>query len=72
MGKYFSDVVEKALKDIYYDVTTGRGKESFQLLEKASAKEMEMRLAFWQDACMVTNMCGEAMIFQRIVTGLRH
>lgn len=38
MGKYFSDVVEKALKDIYYDVTTGRGKESFQLLEKASAE----------------------------------
>lgn len=36
MGKYFSDIVEKALQDIYYDVTTGRGKESFQLLEQAS------------------------------------
>ncbi len=38
MGKYFSDVVEKALKDIYYEVRTGKGKESFQLLEQASAK----------------------------------
>ncbi len=38
MGRYFSDVVEKALKDIYYDVAAGRGKESFELLEKASAE----------------------------------
>ena len=33
MGKFFSDVVEQALKDIYYDVTTGRGQESFRRLE---------------------------------------
>ena len=37
MGKFFSDVVEQALKDIYYDVTTGRGQESFRRLEQASA-----------------------------------
>ena len=37
MGKFFSDVVEQALRDIYYDVTTGRGQESFRRLEKASA-----------------------------------
>lgn len=36
MGKYFSDIVEKALRDIYYEVTTGKGQESFQLLEQAS------------------------------------
>ena len=37
MGKVFSDVVEQALKDSYYDVTTGRGQESFRRLEQASA-----------------------------------
>ena len=37
MGRIFSDVVEQALKDIYYDVTTGRGQESFRRLEQASA-----------------------------------
>ncbi len=37
MGKYFSDVVEQALRDIYYDVTTGRGQENFRRLEQASA-----------------------------------
>lgn len=36
MGRFFSDVVEQALRDIYYDVTTGRGRESFQNLEQAS------------------------------------
>lgn len=33
---FFSDSVEKALNDIYYNVRTGRGKEGFALLEKAS------------------------------------
>ena len=37
MGTCFSDVVEQALRDIYYDVTTGRGQESFRRLEQASA-----------------------------------
>ena len=34
---FFSNSVEKALNDIYYNVRTGRGKEAFALLEKASA-----------------------------------
>lgn len=34
---FFSDSVEKALTDIYYNVRTGRGTEAFELLEKASA-----------------------------------
>ena len=33
MGRFFSDIAEQALKDIYYDVTTGRGQESFRRLE---------------------------------------
>ncbi len=37
MGRIFSDVVEQALQNIYYDVSTGRGKENFQRLEQASA-----------------------------------
>lgn len=37
MGRFFSDVVEQALRDIYYEVTTGRGQESFRRLEQASA-----------------------------------
>lgn len=36
MGRIFSDVVEQALQNIYYNVTTGRGQESFRQLEKAS------------------------------------
>ena len=36
MGRFFSDIVEQALRDIYYDVTTGRGRESFKRLEQAS------------------------------------
>ena len=36
MGRIFSDVVEQALQNIYYDVTTGRGQESFRQLEMAS------------------------------------
>lgn len=38
MGTCFSDVVEQALRDIYYDVTTRRGQESFRRLEQASAE----------------------------------
>ncbi len=37
MGRFFSDAVEKALRDIYYQERLGRGKEGFQLLEQASA-----------------------------------
>ena len=37
MERFFSDVVEQALRDIYYDVTTGRGRESLRQLEQASA-----------------------------------
>ena len=37
MGRFFSDVVEQALKDIYYDVAARRGQESFKRLEQASA-----------------------------------
>nr|WP_325214594.1 hypothetical protein [uncultured Oscillibacter sp.] len=37
MAAVLSDEVKQALQDIYYDVRTGRGKEAFALLEKASA-----------------------------------
>ena len=37
MGRFFSDTVETALRDIYYQMWTGRGQEAFQRLEQASA-----------------------------------
>lgn len=37
MAKELSSEVRQALQDIYYNVRTGRGKEAFALLEKASA-----------------------------------
>nr|WP_325179906.1 hypothetical protein [uncultured Oscillibacter sp.] len=37
MAAVLSNEVKQALQDIYYDVRTGRGKEAFALLEKASA-----------------------------------
>lgn len=37
MGKALSKEVKQALQDIYYNERTGRGKEAFALLEKASA-----------------------------------
>lgn len=37
MAKELSSEVKQALEDIYYNVRTGRGKEAFALLEKASA-----------------------------------
>lgn len=37
MGKELSSEVKQALQDIYYNERTGRGKEAFALLEKASA-----------------------------------
>lgn len=37
MAKELSSEVRQALEDIYYNVRTGRGKEAFALLEKASA-----------------------------------
>ncbi len=37
MAAVLSSEVKQALQDIYYDVRTGRGKEAFALLEKASA-----------------------------------
>lgn len=37
MGRFFSDPVEQALKDIYYNMSAGRGQEGFRLLEKAVA-----------------------------------
>lgn len=36
MAKGLSEEVQQALKDLYYDVRTGRGKEAFALLEQAS------------------------------------
>ena len=36
MGRFFSDVVEQALRDIYYDMASGHGQESFRRLEEAS------------------------------------
>ncbi|MDE7211943.1 MAG: hypothetical protein K2O03_10965 [Lachnospiraceae bacterium] len=36
MGKTLSNEVKQALQDIYYNERTGRGKEAFALLEKAS------------------------------------
>ena len=37
MGKELSTEVKQALEDIYYKSRTGRGKEAFAMLEKASA-----------------------------------
>lgn len=37
MGKTLSSEVRQALEDIYYNERTGRGKEAFALLERASA-----------------------------------
>ncbi len=37
MAAVLSDEVKQALQDIYYNVRTGKGKEAFALLEKASA-----------------------------------
>ena len=37
MAAVLSNEVKQALQDIYYNVRTGRGKEAFALLEKASA-----------------------------------
>lgn len=37
MAAVLSNEVKQALEDIYYNVRTGRGKEAFALLEKASA-----------------------------------
>ncbi|MDE5588081.1 MAG: hypothetical protein K2J60_02925 [Acetatifactor sp.] len=36
MAKILSEEVKRALQDIYYNVRTGRGKEAFALLERAS------------------------------------
>ena len=36
MGRFFSDRVETALKDIYYDLAAGRGEGGFQLLQEAA------------------------------------
>lgn len=37
MGRFFSDTVESALRDIYYQMWTGRGQQALQSLEQASA-----------------------------------
>ncbi|WP_071434322.1 tetratricopeptide repeat protein [Angelakisella massiliensis] len=37
MGRFFSDTVEQALRDIYYQMWTGRGQEAMRNLEQASA-----------------------------------
>ena len=37
MGRFFSDTVEQALRDIYYEMASGRGQEGFRRLEQASA-----------------------------------
>ena len=50
MGRFFSDRVETALKDIYYDLAAGRGQEGFQLLQEA-AQEGDA------DACCLLARC---------------
>lgn len=37
MGRFFSDTVETALRDLYYEMWTGRGQEAFHSLEAAAA-----------------------------------
>ncbi|MCI9569616.1 MAG: sel1 repeat family protein [Lachnospiraceae bacterium] len=36
MGNYFSDAVELSLRYLFYEMSSGRGQEAFQLLEQAS------------------------------------
>ena len=36
MGAFFSDAVEQALSDLYYQMGNGRGRDAFRLLEKAA------------------------------------
>lgn len=50
MGKFFSDPVEQALEDIYYNERAGRGRTSFELLVKTAA-------AGDGDACGVLSCC---------------
>ena len=50
MGRFFSDRVETALKDIYYDLAAGRGEEGFRLLQEA-AQEGDA------DACCLLARC---------------
>ena len=51
MGRFFSDRVETALKDIYYDLAAGRGEEGFRLLQEA-APDGDARACFLLTRCL--------------------
>lgn len=38
MGRFFSDTVEQALEDLYYNMSSGRGQETYRNLQRASAE----------------------------------
>ena len=42
MGRFFSDPVEQALKSFYYDLSSRRGQEGFQLLQQAVQGELPL------------------------------
>ncbi len=66
MGKFFSDVVEQALRDIYYDVSTGR--KAFRLWREHRRREMGTLPVFWPAVTVAINMSGAVMAFWRMMT----
>ena len=68
MGRFFSDIVEQALRDIYYDVTTGRGRESLNVWSRLRGSETEMHPVFLPGAIADTSMYGAVMNFRRMMT----
>ena len=59
MGNYFSDAVELSLRYLFYEMSSGRGQEAFQL------QAMEMPQPCLHDAFAAISTCGADMAFQR-------
>ena len=47
MGNYFSDAVELSLRYLFYEMSSGRGQEAFQLLEQASNAGEDIIFRVW-------------------------
>ena len=75
MGRFFSDAVETALRDLYYQMWTGRWREAFRLLEQASDA------GDGDASCLLARcLCGGQYVWDghgfpedgRLATGLLH
>ena len=68
MGRFFSDAVETALRDLYYQMVVAHGEMVYQhaFWNRLRTRGTGMRPACWPAVCAAVSMSGTATVFRRM------